>query len=128
MCAGELETLARLELPVVIVNFNNSCFGWIKAIQSIHSDGRFLGVDFSTVDHAAVARAFGMEGMRVDKASELEDTLEAAVRCGRPVLVDVPTESEELDLPPVSLWREAVARKAAGVGVGAASSVAEGLE
>lgn len=113
MCAGELETLARLGLPVVIVNFNNSCFGWIKAAQSVHSDGHYLGVDFSTIDHAAVARAFGMDGMRVEAASELEDVLEAAVRLGRPVLVDVPTESEEKDLPQVSLWRKAAARKAA---------------
>jgi acetolactate synthase-1/2/3 large subunit len=110
MCAGELETLARLDLPVVIVNFNNSCFGWIKAIQSIHSGGRYLGVDFSTIDHAAVARAFGMEGLRVDDPSELDDVLASAVRSGRPVLVDIPTESEELDLPPVSLWREAAER------------------
>ena len=114
MCAGELETLARLGLPVVIVNFNNSCFGWIKAIQSIHSNGRYLGVDFSTIDHAAVARAFGMEGLKVEAASELEEVLEQAVGLGRPVLVDVPTESEEKDLPQVSLWRKAAARKAAG--------------
>jgi acetolactate synthase-1/2/3 large subunit len=113
MCAGELETLARLGLPVVIVNFNNSCFGWIKAIQSIHSNGRYLGVDFSTIDHAAVARAFGMEGLKVEAASELEEVLETAVGLGRPVLVDVPTESEEKDLPQVSLWRKAAARKAA---------------
>ncbi len=113
MCAGELETLARLGLPVVILNFNNSCFGWIKAIQSIHSNGRYLGVDFSTIDHAAVARAFGMEGLKVEAASELEEVLETAVGLGRPVLVDVPTESEEKDLPQVSLWRKAAARKAA---------------
>jgi len=116
MCAGELETLARLGLPVVIVNFNNSCFGWIKAIQSIHSGGRYLGVDFSTVDHGAVARAFGMDGVRVERASDLEGVLEAAIRSGRPTLVDVPTESEEKDLPQVHTWRAAAERAAAGGG------------
>jgi acetolactate synthase-1/2/3 large subunit len=116
MCAGELETLARLGLPVVIVNFNNSCFGWIKAIQSIHSGGRYLGVDFSTIDHGAVARAFGMDGVRVERASDLEGALEAAIRSGRPTLVDVPTESEEKDLPQVHTWRAAAERAAAGAG------------
>lgn len=111
MCAGELETLARLGLPVVIVNFNNSCFGWIKAIQSIHSGGRYLGVDFSAIDHSAVARAFGLDGIRVERASDLEGALEAAVRSGRPTLVDVLTESEEVDLPQVRSWRDAAERR-----------------
>ncbi len=75
MSAGELETLARLELPVVLLNFNNSCFGWIKAIQSIHMGGHYLGVDFSTIDHAAVARAFGLDGIRIERAAELEGAL-----------------------------------------------------
>jgi acetolactate synthase-1/2/3 large subunit len=105
MSAGELETLARLNLPVVIVNFNNSCFGWIKAIQSIQGSGEYFGVDFSTIDHAAVARAFGMQGLRVERAADLEETLEAAIASGRPTLIDVPSESEEKDLPQVHNWR-----------------------
>ncbi|MCL4369278.1 MAG: thiamine pyrophosphate-dependent enzyme, partial [Actinobacteria bacterium] len=97
----------------VIVNFNNSCFGWIKAVQSIHGDGEFFGVDFSTIDHAAVARAFGMQGLRVDRAADLEGTLEAAIASGRPTLIDVPSESEEKDLPQVKSWRTKAELRAA---------------
>ena len=111
MSAGELETLGRLGLPVVIVNFNNRSFGWIKALQSIHSDGRYLGVDFSGSDHAAIARACGMEGIRVDVATDLEDALAGALAAGRPTLVDVSTESEEKDLPPVKSWRDVEASR-----------------
>lgn len=113
MSAGELETLARLQLPVVILNFNNSCFGWIKAIQSIHSEGHYLGVDFTTIDHAAVARAFGMEGMRVERAADLEDALQAAIASRKPTVIDIPTESEEKDLPQVKTWRLAADKRAA---------------
>ena len=119
MSAGELETLARLDLPVVIINFNNSCFGWIKTIQSIQLDGHYLGVDFSTIDHAAVARAFGMQGVRVERADELEDVLSEALASGRPTLIDVPSESEEKDLPQVKSWRMAAERKAAARAVAA---------
>ena len=105
MSAGELETLGRLGLPVVIVNFSNRSFGWIKALQSIHSDGRYLGVDFSGSDHAAMARASGMDGIRVEAAADLEAALTRALASGAPTLVDVSTESEEKDLPPVSSWR-----------------------
>ena len=113
MSAGELETLARLDLPVVIINFNNSCFGWIKAIQSIQGDGKYFGVDFSTIDHAAVARAFGMQGLRVERAADLEEALAAAIASNRPTLIDVPSESEEKDLPQVQSWRLRAERLAA---------------
>lgn len=113
MSCGELETLARLDLPVVILNFSNSCFGWIKALQSIHLDGRYLGVDFSTIDHALVARAFGLNGVRAERGEDLEDLIAEAAASGRPTLIDLPTESEEKDLPQMKLWREAAAKKAA---------------
>jgi acetolactate synthase I/II/III large subunit len=127
MSAGELETMARLDLPLVLLNFNNSCFGWIKALQSIQLDGRYLGVDFSTIDHAAVARAFGMQGMRLERAEDLEETLAEAIASGRPTLIDVPSESEEKDLPQMKLWREAAAKRAvAGTGPAGESGGARG--
>ena len=47
MSAGELETLVRLKIPAVLIHFNNGCFGWIKALQALHSKGKFLSVDFT---------------------------------------------------------------------------------
>src|SRR5438874_1246301 len=35
MSAGELETLSRLQIPAVLIHFNNACFGWIKALQRV---------------------------------------------------------------------------------------------
>ena len=107
MSVGELETIARLGLPVVLLNFNNAGFGWIKAIQSIHMGGRYLGVDFSDLDHAAIARAFGLDGVRIERPAQLEGALEEALHSGRPTLIDIPSESEERDLPQVYTWRRA---------------------
>ena len=42
MCAGELETIHRLGLPVVLIQFNNSCFGWIKTLQHYCSTTRTI--------------------------------------------------------------------------------------
>ena len=58
MSAGELETLVRLGVPAVLIHFNNGCFGWIKALQSIHCGGKFLSVDFKTGDMSKLAEAF----------------------------------------------------------------------
>ena len=57
MSAGELETLVRLEVPAVLIHFNNGTFGWIKALQLLHSQSKFFSVDFTQGDMAQVAMA-----------------------------------------------------------------------
>lgn len=107
MSAGELETVSRLGLPVVIVQFNNGCFGWIKALQELFRDGRCFGVDFSNVDCAAIACGFGLRAMRVQDPADLEPALHQALTCGGPAFVDVVTEPESSELPPVARWQAA---------------------
>jgi acetolactate synthase-1/2/3 large subunit len=106
MSAGELATLGHLGLPLVIVQFNNRCFGWIKVLQDLYRDGRHFGVDFCDLDYAAIARGFGLVGMRVEDPQDLEPALHAALACGGPAFVDVVTESETEELPPVARWQQ----------------------
>ena len=108
MIAGELETVARLGLALTIVQFNNACFGWIKALQEFFQDGRAFGVDFSPdTDHAAIARGFGLRGIRVDDPSEVEPALRQALASDRPTFVDIRTECETTEVPPVARWQRA---------------------
>lgn len=108
MSAGELETIARLGLPVTLVQFNNSCFGWIKALQHLFHDGRCFGVDFgATTDYAAVARGFGLRGVQVHDPQDVEPALQEALGSGGPALVDIVTECEDTEVPPVSKWQKA---------------------
>jgi acetolactate synthase-1/2/3 large subunit len=107
MSAGELETLARLNVPAVLIHFNNGTFGWIKALQAIHSGGRFMSVDFTTGDMSAVASAFGIKSYRVNTTDELESALDTAFSHDGPVFLDVVSESEVAELPPVYSWQQA---------------------
>jgi acetolactate synthase-1/2/3 large subunit len=108
MSAGELETIARLQLPVTILQFNNSCFGWIKTLQTLYYDARYVSVDFSAdTDHAGIARGFGLLGVRVDKPADLGPAIRKAIQSDKPTFIDVITESEETELPPVHKWHEA---------------------
>jgi acetolactate synthase-1/2/3 large subunit len=108
MSAGELETIARLGLPVTLIHFNNACFGWIKVSQDLLYGGRHFGVDFQTdTDHAAIARGFGLHGVRVEDAAEVEPTLREALASDRPTFIDISTECETTELPPVVKFHRA---------------------
>jgi acetolactate synthase-1/2/3 large subunit len=107
MSAGELETLARLNIPAVLIHFNNSCFGWIKALQALHSHSKFYSVDFTPGDPVRVAQGFGLKSFRVENAADLERCLDKAFASEGPVFLDVNTESEVSELPPVYSWLEA---------------------
>jgi acetolactate synthase-1/2/3 large subunit len=104
MCAGELETLVRLRVPITTVVISNATYGWIKAGQKAGYSQRYFSVDFSATDHAAVARAFGMKSWRVTQPAELGPALEAALDAGEPTLVDVVCQPLHEAKAPVSEW------------------------
>ena len=107
MSAGELETVARLGLPVTLVQFNNACFGWIKISQQLFHQGRCFGVDFGAdTDYAAIARGFGLDGVQVDDPSDVEPALRRALASDRPTFVDIRTECEASEVPPVARWQK----------------------
>ena len=107
MSAGELETLVRLGIPAVLIHFNNGCFGWIKALQKLHSRGKFLSVDFTPGNMAQVARGFGLKAFHIETPAELEEGLDEAFGQREPIFLDVVTESLLTELPPVYSWLKA---------------------
>jgi pyruvate dehydrogenase (quinone) len=64
------------------------------------------GTDLDNPDFAAIARAVGLFGARVEKAGELDDALRAAFGHDGPALVDVRTDRHELSLPPKLTYGE----------------------
>jgi acetolactate synthase-1/2/3 large subunit len=101
--AGELETIVRLNLPVTLVVLNNASYGWIKAGQKLLG-GKYYSVDFSESNHARIAEAYGMRGLRVDAPGEIHRALEEAFASPGPVLLDVVTQPLEEASAPVSKW------------------------
>jgi acetolactate synthase-1/2/3 large subunit len=101
--AGELETIRRLGIPVLLIVLTNSCFGWVKAGQRA-CGLEYFGVDFSTLDHAGVARAYGIEGERVEDPAHLASALRKGLEAPGPVLIDVVVQSLQDTRAPVSKW------------------------
>jgi acetolactate synthase-1/2/3 large subunit len=109
MSVGELETISRLNLPIVLIQCSNGSFGWIKELQHLYHDRRYYSVDFTTVDYAAIARGFGLAAVDVTDPKDLKRSLQDALSSGRPTFVNVATEAQMTETPPVSAWESAVA-------------------
>jgi acetolactate synthase-1/2/3 large subunit len=111
MSVGELETISRLNLPVVILQCDNGTYGWIKELQHLYHDQRYFSVDFTRIDYASIARGFGLQGYHVEDPADLEPTLQTALADGRPAFVNVVTEAQMTETPPVATWERAVASR-----------------
>ena len=110
MSTGELETIARLNVPAVLIHFNNGCFGWIKTLQSLHSKSKFMSVDFTPGDMSKVAAAYGIAAWRVETPAQLERALDEAFAHDGPCFLDIVTEPLVNEIPPVYSWLKAAGR------------------
>ncbi len=104
MCAGELETVVRLGLPITFVVISNAVYGWIKAGQRSGYGQRYFSVDFGATDHAAVAAAFGLKAWHVTDPRELKEILRQAFAAAEPTLVDIVCQPLHEARAPVSEW------------------------
>ena len=104
MALGELETVKRLELPIIFINFQNDCYGWIKTIQHLYYDSHFFGVDFSSVDAVKIAKGFGIKGRNIMNNQEIDEVLKWALEQKSPVFINVVVEQPTEYIPPVSQW------------------------
>ncbi len=109
MSVGELETISRFNLPVVIIQCDNGTYGWIKELQHLYHDKRYYSVDFNRIDYAMIARGFGIAGFHVEDPAELKGVLRDALASGRPAFVNVVTEAQMTETPPVATWERTVA-------------------
>ncbi|OZI43090.1 acetolactate synthase catalytic subunit [Bordetella genomosp. 4] len=100
---AELETAVRMKLPVVLVVLNNQILGYQKHAENIKFGEYTSACEFSPVDHAAIARAVGAQGIRVEKAEDLGAALDRAMSSDTVTVIDVITDPNAF--PPVT-WYE----------------------
>ncbi len=99
---AELETLRRLKLPITVIVLNNGVLGYQKHAEDVLFGAHTDGVDFTAVDHAAIARACGVQGVRVERGQDVGAALDAAFAANAPCLIDVITDPEAR--PPISFY------------------------
>jgi len=97
-------TAMEAGLPVIWLVMDNSAFGTIAGLEEMHYGSTF-GCVFERdgkpyrVDYAAMARAFGADGVLIEAADQLAPALRAALASGRPTVIQVPMENAPTPTP-----------------------------
>ena len=86
----------------MIVVMNNGVLGYQR-----HAEDALLGrhtnvCDFTPVDHAAIAQACGLQGIRVERPQDIVAAIREAMSADTSVLLDVLTDPDAM--PPVGVF------------------------
>jgi len=102
-----LATALEEDVGVVWIIMNNYAFGTIAGLEKAH-----FGTTFGTVfekdgkpyspDYAAIAKAYGVKGVRINAAAEFKPALERAIASGKPCVIDVAMQNEPV--PTAGHW------------------------
>ena len=99
---SELETCRRTDTPIVLTVLNNGVLGYQKDAEDVKF-GRHTGACyFHPVDHAAIARACGCKGVRIENAADYLPAVREALATGGTTLLDVVTDPQAY--PPITFF------------------------
>ena len=91
----ELATLAELDLPVAVLIFNNAQLGLVRQQQELFFNRRYEAAHFAAVpDFAALARAFGIRGLRLDPRHDPLSALSDALATPGPCVIEIPIHEQ----------------------------------
>jgi acetolactate synthase-1/2/3 large subunit len=91
MVLSELETAARLRLPIVILVLSDRSLYLIRMHQE-RKGFEAGGVDFGPIDFAGIAPGFGALGLRATSWPEFDHAVSAGLRGERPTVIEVPID------------------------------------
>jgi acetolactate synthase-1/2/3 large subunit len=92
--AQELDTAVRLNLPIICIISNNSCWGMIKGNQEINYDKRFCDTDLPPTNYAEIAKSYGCYAERVINPGDIRGALQRAIDSNKPSVIDVEVAHE----------------------------------
>ena len=93
--AMEIDTAVRHGAKAVFIVSNNAAWNIERLDQEMNYGGRVVGTTLRHSDYAALARALGAHGERIERAANLPDALRRALKSA-PAVVDVVTSQTVL--------------------------------
>lgn len=103
MNCNELATIARYQLPVVILVFNNHCLGMVRQWQNLFFQKHYSETTLDTpLDWVKLAEAYGVKGMRMKADDDAEAILQSAFDLKTGVVIDCEIPIDDKVLPMVA--------------------------
>ena len=89
MNMNELTTLAKYQLPVIELVFNNSVLGMVRQWQKLFYNNHFSQTTLEKpTDFELLGKALGIEAMTIKTKSDIRPVLEKAISLNKPVLIN----------------------------------------
>lgn len=99
---SEMETCKRMGIKVITLLINNGILGYQKHAENVKFGEHTSAVHFSGVEHAAIARACGINGVRVSDPAQIAAALQAAMAAEDSTLIEV--MCSENAFPPITFY------------------------
>ncbi|MFO1069300.1 MAG: thiamine pyrophosphate-binding protein [Geminicoccaceae bacterium] len=96
MTVQELATAVQYGCRLVVLVVNNGMYGTIRMHQEREYPTRVSGTELHNPDFAALARACGAFGTRVERTADFPQALEEALASGGPALIELKVDPEAL--------------------------------
>ena len=96
MTISELSTAVDYEINTTTIVMNNKSWGAEKAYQRDFFGERYIGADISSPSFDKVAELYGAKGFRVERNSEINEAVNAAIKCGKLAVVDIAVDPKAL--------------------------------
>jgi acetolactate synthase-1/2/3 large subunit len=108
MAGMEVSTAVTYDIPVVWIVFNDGRLNTVHHGQQMQYQGRTCGTAFHRMDIAKIAEGLGAVGRRITKPDLLGAALKDALRSGKPTVLDVWIDPDEV--PPIHSRVESLER------------------
>ena len=99
MSLHEVPTAVQENIPTISCVFHNTAWCAEKKNQIDFYNNRFIGVDIEAPDFAAVARAMGAHGVRIDKPEDVGPALLEAIALNKPTVLQFDVDGTQLAPP-----------------------------
>ena len=96
MTISELSTAVQYGINTITIIMNNNSWGAEKAYQKDFFGKRYIGADISSPPFDKVAQLYGAKGFEVNKVSEVNEALKAALKCNKPAVINVNVDPKAL--------------------------------
>jgi acetolactate synthase I/II/III large subunit len=99
MTLHELATIEQEKLDIKIAIINNGYLGMVRQWQELFYSRRYVATTLSSPDYVALAKAYGIPGLRVTSPADVLPAVNQAMNTNGAFLIDFVVESEEKVYP-----------------------------